>query len=529
MEPDLLGPPYERQTIDLGRDEEGPVVATLVHRRASRASDRAVLYVHGFADYFFQTHLANFFVENGWHFYALDLRKHGRSLLPHQTPNFCRDLTEYFPELDAAARIIRETDGNRTLLVNGHSTGGLVTALWAHARRSAGIVDGLFLNSPFFDLNMPWLVRRPGLAMLARVSHRMPYRTVPRRLSAVYGHSLHTEHRGEWSYDLGWKPVAGFPVRVGWLAAIGRAQRQLRAGLEIPVPVLVSISNRTFRGRTWDESAALSDAVLDVEHIARWAPKLGRHVTLTRFDGALHDLTLSGPAVRRQVFTELNRWASAYVVSTDAPADAPASPSSRRLPTAAGAPGTDPAPESVHPATDSAQARVRPPAPAGGRSAIEASPVPAPDGAPPAADPARAQAPVPAPRPANDQARAQAPARDPRLATDPAQTPARDPHSATDPAQAQTPARDPRPANGRAHGTAPGPHAGSPEPAPDPLDRPGPGLGPDPGPGPDSPSDPAPDRPAPDPAPPTAPAPARTPASPDTGTSRPAATPTARD
>src|SRR5215217_6264126 len=144
--------PYERLTIDLGTDDEGPVVATLVRRRGEAPSRRAVLYVHGFVDYFFQTHLADFFVERGWDFYALDLRKYGRSLLPHQTPNFARSLTEYYPELDEAARTIREVDGHQRLLVNGHSTGCLTTALWAHDRRDTGIVDAMFFNSPFFDM-----------------------------------------------------------------------------------------------------------------------------------------------------------------------------------------------------------------------------------------------------------------------------------------------------------------------------------------------------------------------------------------
>src|SRR5688572_31755509 len=105
---DILGEPYRSRVIDLGHDEEGPVVATLVRRRAETPTGRAVLYVHGFVDYFFQTHLADFFVERGWDFYAIDLRKYGRSLRPHQTPNFCRDITDYYPELDAAARLIRD-------------------------------------------------------------------------------------------------------------------------------------------------------------------------------------------------------------------------------------------------------------------------------------------------------------------------------------------------------------------------------------------------------------------------------------
>ncbi|KWV29762.1 alpha/beta hydrolase [Micromonospora rifamycinica] len=340
MEQDVLGPPYERQTIDLGTDDEGPVVATLVRRRADRPTGRAVLYVHGFVDYFFQTHLADFYAARGWDFYALDLRKYGRSLLPHQTPNFCRDLSDYFPELDAAAEIIRAGDGHDTLLVMGHSTGGLIISLWAHARRDAGLVDGLVLNSPFFDINAPWLVRRPLAAAVARLGRRAPHRALPFGLGTVYGESLHADHRGEWTYDLTWKPLAGFPVRAGWLAAIRTAQRQLRAGLDIRVPVLLACSTRSFRGTRWHDSAALADAVLDVEHMVRWAPRLGRHVTVARFDGGKHDLVLSGPTVREQVFTEVGRWAEAFLgagptrPADTAPADAEAPVPGTRAPSA---------------------------------------------------------------------------------------------------------------------------------------------------------------------------------------------------
>src|SRR3954464_12676143 len=119
MEPDVLGADYESLRLTFEDDAEGEVVATLVRRRAP--GRKAVLYVHGFVDYFFQSHLADFYVERGYSFYALDLRKYGRSLLPHQTPNFARSLTDYFPELDEAARIIRDEDGHDQMLVSGHS------------------------------------------------------------------------------------------------------------------------------------------------------------------------------------------------------------------------------------------------------------------------------------------------------------------------------------------------------------------------------------------------------------------------
>jgi len=319
VEIDVLGSPYERHTIDLGTDDEGPVVATLVRRRAEKPSRRAVLYVHGFVDYFFQTHLADFFAENGWDFYALDLRKYGRSLLPHQTPNFARSLTEYYPELDEAARIIREVDGHDQMLVGGHSTGGLITSLWSHSRQGQGLIDGLFLNSPFFDFNTPWWVRRPLVSAVVRSGSRNPYRKVPLKTLGLYGESLHSQQRGEWTYDLAWKPLMGFPVTVGWLDAVRRGQRRLRAGLGIDAPIMVACSTRTFRGRAWDDDLRLTDSVLDVEHIVRWAPRLGARVTIARFDGGMHDLTLSGKDVRTEVFRELSRWVDAFVPPVGTP------------------------------------------------------------------------------------------------------------------------------------------------------------------------------------------------------------------
>jgi alpha-beta hydrolase superfamily lysophospholipase len=82
------------------------LVATLVRRDAPPASRRALLYVHGWNDYFFQTHLADAFAALGYDFYALDLRRYGRSLRRGHLPGFVADLDEYDLELDAAADLI---------------------------------------------------------------------------------------------------------------------------------------------------------------------------------------------------------------------------------------------------------------------------------------------------------------------------------------------------------------------------------------------------------------------------------------
>ena len=307
VETDVLGPPYEVKRLTLEPDEEGEVVATLVRLRCGAPTNRAVLYVHGFIDYFFQTHLAEFFTTRGYDFYALDLRKYGRSMLSHQTPNYCGDIAEYFTEIDEAVRIIREEDGHDTLLVNGHSTGGLTTALWAHRVRGRGVLQGLFLNSPFFEFNTPWFSRRVLGPLIERFAGRRPMAKLPQKLDATYGLSIHRDHHGEWTYDLAWKPLNGYPLFAGWVRAIRVAHRSIQSGLDIDVPILVACSTRSYIGR-FAEAAHHADSVLNVDHIARFAVGLGKDVTLLRIEGGKHDLTLSPPAAREQLFTELDGW-----------------------------------------------------------------------------------------------------------------------------------------------------------------------------------------------------------------------------
>ena len=217
---DVLGEPWEAETIGLPPDAEGPVVATLVRHRAPRATGRAVLHLHGFADYFFHTEYAEWWLARGYDVYALDLRKYGRSLRPHQTPTYITDLHDYFAEIDLAWHRIVERDRHDHVVVSAHSTGGLTLPLWADARRPIELA-GMVLNSPWFDLQgAAWMRSLAASTVLARVARSQPMREIRRTVTGFYTRSLHHEHDGEWDFDLSWKPVDSFPVRAGWLHAV---------------------------------------------------------------------------------------------------------------------------------------------------------------------------------------------------------------------------------------------------------------------------------------------------------------------
>ena len=126
---DVLGNGFEQQKISMPNDYEGKVVITLV--RKQQQHKKAVLYIHGFCDYFFQEELAKEYLANGFDFYAIDLRKYGRSLLDHQIPNNCKNIKEYFADIDTALAIIQQ-EGHDSIQINAHS----YRRSWSVQRRS---------------------------------------------------------------------------------------------------------------------------------------------------------------------------------------------------------------------------------------------------------------------------------------------------------------------------------------------------------------------------------------------------------
>ena len=314
MTTDVLGEPCTAETIELPAEDEGGLVATLVHRPAEAVDTRrAVLYLHGFSDYFFHVDLAQWWADRGYAFYALDLRKYGRSLRDHHTPAWVSDLHDYFGELDEAWDRVTGRDGHDQVVVVAHSTGGLTASLWAHHRQPAQLA-GLVLNSPWLDMHgAAWLRSVAGKVALDRLGRHRPRHEIRRKVEGFYSRSLHREHDGEWDFDLALKPLHGMAVHAGWLRAVRRGHAEVHRGLDVPCPVLVLSSRRTAYPRAMGDDVHRSDVVLDVHQIRRWASSLGDHVTSVAVDDARHDVFLSLPEARVAAYREVDTWLTSYV------------------------------------------------------------------------------------------------------------------------------------------------------------------------------------------------------------------------
>ena len=364
---DVLGADYESRTIPLMDDDAGPVVATLVryrghassapssssaapalspapttsptdtHSARSEATPQAprfvLLYIHGRNDYFFQRELAEDIAGCGGAFYALDLRRYGRSLRPGQRMGFVSNLSLYDEDIAEALDLIREDYPDLPLVLMGHSTGGLLATLWAN--RHPGALDGLILNSAWLEMQTMASMRSAVAPILERIASRNPMWAVPGGDGPDhYGRSLREGRNAldaplpdslaaypddpavkGWSYALEWKRPGSYPAYAAWLEAILDGHENVASSVHLDIPVLSMMSTSSYFGEEFSEAVFSGDVVLDREVILERSARLGPLVTMASFPGK-HDLLLSDPQVRAEVYDTMNRWIGAFIPVT---------------------------------------------------------------------------------------------------------------------------------------------------------------------------------------------------------------------
>lgn len=306
----LIADGFDIAHHDLGEDAFGPCGFVTIARRAPQklATGAIALYLHGWSDYFFHPHVAQFFNDRGFDFWAIDLRRNGRSLRDGDVATAIGDVGEYGEEIARTIEIASDDARERGLspkkpVIYAHSTGGLTAVTWA--AKNPGQASALLLNSPWLELHGGPLARRallPELEMLARIR---PLQTVVPGLPDFYARTLHADFGGQWDWHVPYKPFESFPMPACTLAAVARAQSELARGLDIREPIFMTASTRSALGLFFSRRAYTSDAILNVEQQVTNARNAGRDLTIARIPGATHDMALAFEAPRKMFFAEL--------------------------------------------------------------------------------------------------------------------------------------------------------------------------------------------------------------------------------
>lgn len=274
----------------------------MVRSISSKTSTLAVLYIPTFSDYFWQEEIANSLNEEGYHFYALELRRYSRTLkprVPQQHPYLVRDLIEYYEEILWALKTLRFNEGINRVILGGHGLGATTALLFAHDH--SGEVEGIFLNAPIVGLS----------PMISGFSKPLGWFSAADSETACvcepFHASVHVDRHGPFDWDQTLKPIPGFPLHAGLIDALTLAFTRLTGeksgGISVDVPVLLLSS--ASHVPVLDPASPLArkcDVLQDVATTVRLAPKWGKRVQINLIKEALHDVFLSDIKARDEAF-----------------------------------------------------------------------------------------------------------------------------------------------------------------------------------------------------------------------------------
>lgn len=309
--PDILKG-YEARYVNMGEAFDGPCRSTIVRMLCQKGSRKAYLYIHGFNDYFFQAEMGQRFVDSGYNFYAVDLRRYGRSKEPWQYPYNIRDQKEYFQDIDSALAQIRR-DGNTDITLSGHSTGGLTVAFFGAMRGENAGIDRIVTDSPFLEWNFSPFMRNIAVPVVGFFGKIFKNSKIKQGHCDGYAYSLLKEYYGEWTYNTDWKMTYSPPVTASWVGAINSAQSKLmKNAKKIAVPILVMHSSRKIDGCNYTPEFQTGDAVLDPAMLQKRGEKLGSQRMVCTIDSGLHDLILSRKYVRDAAYNSIFSFIRKY-------------------------------------------------------------------------------------------------------------------------------------------------------------------------------------------------------------------------
>lgn len=299
------------EVIPLKNDYEGDVSAAVEYSVLPEA-DTAVLYIHGYMDYFFQHHLAAYFIEQGISFYAIELRKYGSSIKPHQHENYFKNISEYDEEISIVLNKIKQ-DGHSNIILNGHSTGGLIATHYALHGEYKKLISGIILNSPFLEFNIPKTLKLV-LPFITPLAHVFPYFKFT-RLPPFYTQSLHKDYKGRWGFNLEYKPIPSFITYLGWVRAVLMAQKDVQKRKIEIIPCVIFHSDKSCFKNNWDDLMLSSDAVLNVTDIVSLGGRIYPNADIVEIKNAMHDIVLSSDEVIGDYFTQISKWLNKYFYS----------------------------------------------------------------------------------------------------------------------------------------------------------------------------------------------------------------------
>ena len=120
-------------------------------------NNKAIIWVHGYNDYFYHYHISDLLFEKNFDIYILDLHNYCQTNINREYLYHTNDLKNYYKDIDKVFENL--VKNYNKIYLYGHSTGGLIVSLYCSDGLYKDKIYGLILNSPFLRLVLTFFSR----------------------------------------------------------------------------------------------------------------------------------------------------------------------------------------------------------------------------------------------------------------------------------------------------------------------------------------------------------------------------------
>lgn len=268
---------------------------------------KAVLYIHGFADCFYNSTLAKKYSEKGYAFYGLDLRGYGRSIVDESSKFYVESLDDYFKEIDSAIYLMLQR--HNVIILQGFSMGGLISSIYMKRGFYRNHIAALVLISPLFKFSTNTFQNyflKPVILGVAKLFPFIKYNVNTARYKNYLTRISMDDIYSAEEIDHDKVHNKNIPIYLGWLKAVNDSTEELSKGLGIKKPVLVLSSDKSCKDiKKYERN---SDVILDVKDIEIRSKSIGDDVTYIPIKDAIHDIFFSKKDVADECYSLLFDW-----------------------------------------------------------------------------------------------------------------------------------------------------------------------------------------------------------------------------
>ena len=272
----------------------------IIYRKTK--NDKAIIWIPGFNDYFYNFYIGNKFVENGYDIYAISLNNY----MTNQNENKfnCNSSSEIINSIDKLIEEIINIKLYNNYYLYGHSMGGLIAVNYLEYGKYKNLFKKLILNSPFFDFNLDTITKFILNYIIYYLAYLFPRCELRKKTYVPNYLSLNISKR--FYINLNYKTDYLCQIYFSWIKSISTLQYNIfRSRINLKIPIFVLYCDKT---TIFENDNMVGDDTLNVEDIDYYSDNIGDNVKKIKVKNSIHDIFSSSIQVINYAFNKTLEW-----------------------------------------------------------------------------------------------------------------------------------------------------------------------------------------------------------------------------